>query len=252
MCRFRKSSRGWSSITHHTLEITLHTRTHAHTLSHKMSSSPSCCRSRCDKDCFYHLTIALHLSLCCECDVHESVFLSLSFRFSWWYPWTGDERALSFCDQKTVESREPAFGSLSGDILMGRPVHREILYDQKIFHGSPVRSSMSLLYVWLKTNVNKLCIYPYMFDRLVTQQPSQSVPRPIQGRREDIITYAIVYVPEETMQHPKTRQCNLWQITHERTNGAHDRWEIPARGPPGTTTRQSRSCNRSHNFDSYS
>ena len=28
--------------------------------------------------------------------------------FSWWYPWTGDEGALSFCDQKTVESREPA------------------------------------------------------------------------------------------------------------------------------------------------
>ena len=27
---------------------------------------------------------------------------------SWWYPWTGDEGALSFCDQKTVESREPA------------------------------------------------------------------------------------------------------------------------------------------------
>ena len=41
----------------------------------------SSCRSRCDKDCFNHLTIALHLSLCCESDVHESVFMSLSFRF---------------------------------------------------------------------------------------------------------------------------------------------------------------------------
>ena len=28
-----------------------------------------------------HLTIAHHLSLCCEGDVHESVFMSLSFRF---------------------------------------------------------------------------------------------------------------------------------------------------------------------------
>ena len=27
------------------------------------------------------LTIALHLSLCCESDVHESVFMYLSFRF---------------------------------------------------------------------------------------------------------------------------------------------------------------------------
>ena len=44
------------------------------------SSSSSCCRSRCDKDCFHHLT-TLHLSLCCESNVHESVFMSLSFRF---------------------------------------------------------------------------------------------------------------------------------------------------------------------------
>ena len=45
------------------------------------SSSSSCCRSRSDKDCFHHLTVALHLSLCCESDVHESIFMSLSFRF---------------------------------------------------------------------------------------------------------------------------------------------------------------------------
>ena len=37
----------------------------------------------------------------------RSLCLSTS-GFSWWYPWTGDEGALSFCDQKTVESREPA------------------------------------------------------------------------------------------------------------------------------------------------
>ena len=41
----------------------------------------SCCRSRSDKDCFHHLTLALHLSLCCESDVHESIFMSLIFRF---------------------------------------------------------------------------------------------------------------------------------------------------------------------------
>ena len=44
-------------------------------------SSSSCCRSRSDKDCFHHLTVALHLSLCCESDVQESIFMSLSFRF---------------------------------------------------------------------------------------------------------------------------------------------------------------------------
>ena len=65
-------------------------------------------RSRCDKDCFHHLTIALHLSLCCESDVHESVFMSLSFRFLLTVPFIGDEGALSFCDQKTAESRESA------------------------------------------------------------------------------------------------------------------------------------------------
>ena len=41
----------------------------------------SCCRSRSDKDCFHHLTAALHLSLCCESDVHDSIFMSLIFRF---------------------------------------------------------------------------------------------------------------------------------------------------------------------------
>ena len=46
-----------------------------------VSSSSSCCRSRSDKDCFHHLTLALHLSLCCESDVQESIFMSLSFRF---------------------------------------------------------------------------------------------------------------------------------------------------------------------------
>ena len=44
------------------------------------SSLSSCCRSRSDKDCFHHLTLALHLSLCCESDVHESIFMSLSLR----------------------------------------------------------------------------------------------------------------------------------------------------------------------------
>ena len=46
-----------------------------------VSSSSSSSSSRCDKDCFHHLTNALHLSLCCESDVHVSVFMSLSFRF---------------------------------------------------------------------------------------------------------------------------------------------------------------------------
>ena len=50
-------------------------------LSGRFSSSSSCCRSRSDKDCFHHLTLALHLSLCCESDVQESIFMSLSFRF---------------------------------------------------------------------------------------------------------------------------------------------------------------------------
>ena len=46
-----------------------------------VGSSSSCCRSRSDKHCFHHLTLALHLSLCCESDVHESIFMSLIFRF---------------------------------------------------------------------------------------------------------------------------------------------------------------------------
>ena len=41
----------------------------------------SCYRSQSDKDCFHHLTVAFHLSLCCESDVQESIFMSLSFRF---------------------------------------------------------------------------------------------------------------------------------------------------------------------------
>ena len=45
------------------------------------SSSSSCCQSLCDKDCFHFLTAVLHLALCCESDVHESVFMSLSLRF---------------------------------------------------------------------------------------------------------------------------------------------------------------------------
>ena len=45
------------------------------------NSASSCCRSRSDKDCFHHLTLALHLSLCCESDVQESIFMSLIFRF---------------------------------------------------------------------------------------------------------------------------------------------------------------------------
>ena len=49
--------------------------------SSSSSSSSSCRRSRSDKDCFHHLTVALHLSLCCESDVQESIFMSLSFRF---------------------------------------------------------------------------------------------------------------------------------------------------------------------------
>ena len=46
----------------------------------KESSSSSCCRSRYDKDCFNHLTL-FYLSLCCESDVHELIFMSLIFRF---------------------------------------------------------------------------------------------------------------------------------------------------------------------------
>ena len=41
-----------------------------------LSLSPSCCRSRSDKDCFHHLTVALHLSLCLESGVHLSIFMS--------------------------------------------------------------------------------------------------------------------------------------------------------------------------------
>ena len=48
---------------------------------YRLYLSSSCCRSRSDKDCFHHLTLALHLSLCCESDVHESIFMSLIFRF---------------------------------------------------------------------------------------------------------------------------------------------------------------------------
>ena len=43
--------------------------------------SSSGCRSGCDKDCFHHFTLAPRLSLCCESHVHESVFMSLSFKF---------------------------------------------------------------------------------------------------------------------------------------------------------------------------
>ena len=57
----------------------IHIKTTAYTTLVRPSSS--CCRSRSDKDCFHHLTVALHLSLCCESDVQESIFMSLSFRF---------------------------------------------------------------------------------------------------------------------------------------------------------------------------
>ena len=46
----------------------------------------------------HHLTIALHLSLCCERDVHESVFMSLSIRFLLMVP----------LNRGRVESRESA------------------------------------------------------------------------------------------------------------------------------------------------
>ena len=47
----------------------------------------SCCRSRSDKDCFHHLTVALHLSVRCESDVHESIYMFLIFRFLLMVSW---------------------------------------------------------------------------------------------------------------------------------------------------------------------
>ena len=97
------------------------------------SSLTSCCRSRCDKDCFHHLTIALHLSLCCESEVHQSVFMSLSFSF------------LFMVSLNCKRGRPLCIGSLSGDILMRCPVQRRFFLIRSSIDGSPVRSSISLL-----------------------------------------------------------------------------------------------------------
>ena len=44
---------------------------------------------------------------------------------------TGDEGALSICDQKTVENREPALAArlLSGDILIICPAHEVSIWN---------------------------------------------------------------------------------------------------------------------------
>ena len=77
--------------------------------------------------------IALHLSSAVRVmSMSRSLCLSAS-GFSWWCPWTGDEGALSFCDQKTVESRESALvACLVTSSWVSSPP--EILSDQKIFH----------------------------------------------------------------------------------------------------------------------
>ena len=107
--------------------------------------SSSCCRSRSDKDCFHHLTVALHLSLCCESDVHESIFMSLSFRFLLMVSLNRRRgRPLFLCTEDILLYRT-CFGSLSGDILMRCPVHRRFfLIRRSSIDGSPVRSSISL------------------------------------------------------------------------------------------------------------
>ena len=60
------------------------------------------------------------------------LMLSIDLGFSWWYPWTGDEGALSFCDQKTVESRESVLFVWWHPHEVSSPP--DILSDQKIFH----------------------------------------------------------------------------------------------------------------------
>ena len=73
----------YNTTQHNTTQhnTTQHNTTQHNTIQYNTSSSSSCCRSRSDKDCFHHLTVAVHLSLCCESDVHESIFMSLIFRF---------------------------------------------------------------------------------------------------------------------------------------------------------------------------
>ena len=81
-------------------------------------SSSSCCRLRSDKDWFHHLTVALHLSLCCESDVQELIFMSLSFRFLLMVSLNRRRgRPLFLWPEDSWEYRT-CFGSLSGDILM--------------------------------------------------------------------------------------------------------------------------------------
>ena len=53
------------------------------------------------------LLLSIYLSAVRVMSMSRYLCLSAS-GFSWWYLWTGDEGALSFCDQKTVGSREPA------------------------------------------------------------------------------------------------------------------------------------------------
>ena len=53
---------------------------------------------------------------------------------SWWYSWTGDDGALSFCDQKTVEGRESALVACLVTSSWG-PL--EILSNIKIFQPCP-------------------------------------------------------------------------------------------------------------------
>ena len=53
------------------------------------------------------LLLSIYLSAVRVMSLSRSLCLS-ALGFSWWYLWTGDEGALSFCDQKTVGSREPA------------------------------------------------------------------------------------------------------------------------------------------------
>ena len=109
---------------------------------------------------FTWLLFSIYLSDVGVTSMSRSLCLSAS-GFTWWYPWTGDEGALSFCDQKTVESREPvlvaclvttSWGVLStGDYLWSIDLHYMAALSVRVF---PCLScSPSMLSSWLKAYV---------------------------------------------------------------------------------------------------
>jgi len=89
-------------------------------------------------------------------------------------PWSGDEGALSFCDQKTVESREPALVAYVVKSSWGVQPTADYAID-----GSPIRSSMSLfvtlsiqviLMIERRCRITKAC--SFFTCRLYTVQAS--------------------------------------------------------------------------------